>query len=173
MNKNTKKLNKFDNIFKFMEYVDERFLLDDDANITCVMTDDDNTQTVPQQKIYIMSDRAFSSLSQQMEIYKHHCKLADDIIADAISGNMAHGLRGLNPKRIVKSGNRTIVFWKDGTKTVVKRCEDEPDSEYSAFVAAFAKKYYGSNSRIRKVIKGITEYQKEKKGKEESDGSEG
>ena len=38
--------------------------------------------------------------------------------------------RFFTPSRILKSGNRTIVFWSDGTKTVVKRAEDEPDNDY-------------------------------------------
>ena len=56
------------------------------------------------------------------------------------------------PKRIIKSGPATIVFWKDGTKTVVKRAEDEPDNEYAAFTAALGIKVFGSNSALKNVV---------------------
>lgn len=62
--------------------------------------------------------------------------------------------------RILKSGNATIVFWADGTKTIVKRAEDEPDNPYNAFCAALAKKLYGSNSAVKKLVEQKTEYQK-------------
>ena len=78
-------------------------------------------------------------------------------------GNMLSANCKPIPDRILKSGNRTIVFWVDGTKTMVKRADDEPESEYAAFTAAYAKKVFGSNSKIRKVIKKLTEVQERKK----------
>ena len=68
----------------------------------------------------------------------------------------------VKPKRILKSGNRMIVFWDDGSKTIVKRAEDEPDNDYNAFTAALAIKTYGSNSQVKKILKCV-ETQKEKK----------
>ena len=67
----------------------------------------------------------------------------------------------LSVKRILKSGPATIVFWGDNTKTIVKRAEDEEESDYAAFTAALAKKVYGSNSAVIKMIKKKTEYQAE------------
>lgn len=69
------------------------------------------------------------------------------------------------PERIVKSGRATIVFWEDGTKTVVKRSPDEPDNDYNAFVAALGIKIFGSNSQLKKIIKEQTVVQKPKKWK--------
>ena len=60
------------------------------------------------------------------------------------------------PEKIICSGNRTIVFWADGTKTIVKCGEDERDSLYHAFTAAVCKKLYGSNSAIHKLLKDKT-----------------
>lgn len=73
----------------------------------------------------------------------------------------------LTPKRILKSGNRTIVFWGDGTKTIVKRAEDEEESDYAAFTAALGIKLFGSNSALKKLIESKTEVQKPKKQKED------
>ncbi len=66
------------------------------------------------------------------------------------------------PNRILKSGNRTIVFWSDGTKTIVKRAEDEPDNDYAAFTAALGIKIFGSNSALRRTIKRKTTVQAKK-----------
>ena len=66
------------------------------------------------------------------------------------------------PKRILKSGNATIVFWKDGTKTIVKRSPDEPESDYAAFTAALGIKLFGSNSALKRIVER-TETQKPKK----------
>lgn len=70
------------------------------------------------------------------------------------------------PDRILKSGDRTICFWSDGTKTVVKRAADEPDNDYIAFTAALAKRAFGSNSAVKKAIAEKIEYQAPKKKKE-------
>ena len=75
------------------------------------------------------------------------------------------------PRKIVKSYSKrtktdsTIVFWNDGTKTIVKRAKDEPDNTYSAFTAALAIKLFGSNSALKKFIEKHTEEQSVK-GKE-------
>lgn len=64
------------------------------------------------------------------------------------------------PNRILRSGPATIVFWADGTKTVVKRAPDEEDNAYAAFTAALAIKIFGSNSKLKKMVKTLTEEQK-------------
>lgn len=72
-------------------------------------------------------------------------------------------------KRILKSSNRMIVFWGDGTKTIVKRAEDEEDNDYAAFTAALGIKLYGSNSALKRIVRSA-EVQKPKKVKEEING---
>ena len=56
------------------------------------------------------------------------------------------------PERIIYSGNRTIVFWTDGDKTIVKCAEGQEFDEYSGFIAALAKKLYGSTSKVKRII---------------------
>lgn len=65
--------------------------------------------------------------------------------------------------RILKSGPVTIVFWSDGTKTMVRRAPDEEDNTYAAFTAALAIKLFGSNSALKRMLKDKTEVQKPKK----------
>ena len=56
------------------------------------------------------------------------------------------------PERIIYNDPATIIFWQDKTKTVVKRSPNEPFNKYSAFCAALAKKMYGCNSRVNKIV---------------------
>ncbi len=65
----------------------------------------------------------------------------------------------LIPDKIIKNGRATIVLWPDGTKTVVKLAEGDVPSDYSAFTAALAKKVYGSNSRIKAILRDKLEDQ--------------
>lgn len=69
----------------------------------------------------------------------------------------------LTPDRILKSGNVTIVFWNDGTKTIVKPESGATLDDYTAFTAALAKKIFGTNSKLKKVIKQNTTIQEVKK----------
>lgn len=78
-------------------------------------------------------------------------------------------VNGLTVNRILKSGRATVVFWNDGSKTVVKRGENEPDDAYAAFTAALAIRLYGSNSKLKRLIAAKTVYQKEKKGDVENE----
>lgn len=72
------------------------------------------------------------------------------------------------PEKIVYNDPATIVYWQDGFKTVVKRSENEPENKYAAFCAALAKKIYGNNSRINRIVKGIIVNEKKaKKAKKE------
>lgn len=64
--------------------------------------------------------------------------------------------------RIFYDDVATVVFWTDGTKTVVKCPEGTPYDEYSAFCAALAKKIYGNNSKLQREIKKKARYSKKR-----------
>lgn len=68
--------------------------------------------------------------------------------------------------KIIRNGPVTVVFWEDGTKTLVRRNENTPDDPYFAFCAALAKKVYGNNTRVKKIISENTVEPKERKDKE-------
>ena len=55
--------------------------------------------------------------------------------------------------RIIFNNPATIVFWKDGTKTVVKTSEDSEFSYYWGFCAALAEKVFGSNHAVKTMIR--------------------
>ena len=54
--------------------------------------------------------------------------------------------------RVVFSEPATIVFWTDGTKTVVKCMPGEKFEKYAGFMAACMKKMFGSTSRAKAIM---------------------
>lgn len=81
------------------------------------------------------------------------------------SDRITTALEHYTPKKIIRNGPATIVFWNNGKKTVVKRAEGEEDNTYSAFCAALAIKIFGSNSKLKKIVKTFTEERNERPGK--------
>lgn len=71
----------------------------------------------------------------------------------------------LVPNRILVSGNATIVFWADNTKTIVRCAEGTEPNTYNAYTAALAIRLYGSNSHLKKLIEKKVFFQKPKKKK--------
>ena len=55
-------------------------------------------------------------------------------------------------KNIIHNGPCTIVFWMDNTKTVVKLKPGDMYDPHAAFCIAVAKKLYGNNSKISKIV---------------------
>ena len=56
------------------------------------------------------------------------------------------------PKDIIRNGPATIVFWKDGTKTIVKLAEGGSDDPYAAFCMALAKKIFKTNGNVKRIV---------------------
>lgn len=69
----------------------------------------------------------------------------------------------LEVDRIIYSGNKTIVIWKDKTKTIVSCSEGETFDEFDGFTAALAKKIYGSTCAVKREIKKHKQVDKVKK----------
>ena len=69
----------------------------------------------------------------------------------------------LNVSKIIFNPPATIVFWEDGTKTVVKCSAEDEFSEYYGFLAALGKKVYENNSQIKKLIDKKAEWHENKK----------
>lgn len=60
------------------------------------------------------------------------------------------------PERVIYNGPATIVFWADGTKTVVKCQSDDVFDFEKGFLLCVAKKAFGNhgkfNDYIRKMV---------------------
>ena len=75
-------------------------------------------------------------------------------------------------KRILKNGDYMTVLWEDGTKTIVKRAEDEPASDYAAFTAALGIKVFGTNSELKRLVATAKEQGRKKNRAERSKDAE-
>ena len=71
-------------------------------------------------------------------------------------------------EKVIVNGPKTIVFWNDGTKTIVSCKKDEEFDIYTGFCAALAKKTFGSTSRVKAILEDKLIVQ-EKKDKKKSD----
>lgn len=70
------------------------------------------------------------------------------------------GLPSLNDstaiKEVIFHDPATIVYWEDGTKTVVK-CQGEEFDKEKGLLAAIAKKAYGNKGNFNNIIKKYCE----------------
>ena len=100
-------------------------------------------------------DNGFDSVIYQMKKERKFAEIGTD------------EMKNVDVKKIIFSGPKTIVLWSDGTKTIVSMRKDELrfDPE-AAFCAAYTKKMFGSNSKIKRIIKEKSNYEdwKEKDG---------
>lgn len=66
------------------------------------------------------------------------------------------------PRKIIFNDPVSVVFWNDGTKTIVRRTKGEKFNKYTAFTAALAKKIFGNNTRVNAIVKsGIDQKEKD------------
>lgn len=106
-------------------------------------------------------DNGFDSVIYQMEKKRKFAERGTD------------EMKNVDVKKIIFSGPKTIVLWTDGTKTIVSMSKDETNFDpEAAFCAAYTKKMFGTNSKIKRVIKeksNIEQHQRivEEKLKEE------
>lgn len=71
-----------------------------------------------------------------------------------VLGNMATAMAKMmfHPKKILKVGRVTVVFWEDGSSTAVKCGENEIPDDYVAFCAALGKKVFGTNTALKRAF---------------------
>ena len=93
-----------------------------------------------------------------------HC--VNDVLA-TIKFAETKNFYSLNVSKIIFNPPATIVFWEDGTKTVVKCSAEDEFSEYYGFLVALGKKVYESNSQIKKLIDKKAEWHENKKGEKD------
>lgn len=65
----------------------------------------------------------------------------------------------VKPTKIIYSGRKTIVFWNDGTKTMVTRNPEDRFDVYAAFCAALAKKMFNSTSSAKRMVDKLSVFQ--------------
>jgi hypothetical protein len=65
------------------------------------------------------------------------------------------------PTRVIFNDRTTIVFWEDGTKTVVRVSEDDTFCKETGVAMAYMKKIYGGGTTFKKAVKKL-EFKKSK-----------
>lgn len=73
-------------------------------------------------------------------------------------------------KRVIFNGDKTIVLWTDGTKTIATCGEGDLFDEYAGFCAAVTKKVFGSTSAAKRAMSMASENKRIEKSRE-TDGS--
>lgn len=76
------------------------------------------------------------------------------------------------PKKVIFHGPATIVMWQDGTKTVVKKTENDTDDREKAVMFAILKKVCGSRGNMNRYLKLFKEVESNEEKKEEAGSSE-
>ena len=89
------------------------------------------------------------------------------IKADSITiGNIYTSISNLPEKYIINKG-ATILFWNDGTKTIVKKAKHDKYNKRLGFLTAYFQKTSGlSKSKANKYLDSLVdedEYEREKK----------
>ena len=68
------------------------------------------------------------------------------------------------PERYIINENATILFWEDGTKTVVKKCEDDEFNPRLGYLTAFFQHYCGmSKNKANKYLANLNKETKKDK----------
>ena len=63
------------------------------------------------------------------------------------------------PINVIFNAPATVVFWCDGTKTVVKCHEDDVYDKEKGLAMAYMKKLYGNNGSFNEVLKRWCPYE--------------
>lgn len=115
------------------------------------------THRFPEKTEIVMGLRSCKTLYQGLK--KFQDKQAEDTVEytkelrNKLIGG-ANEMKNADVKKIIFSGPKTIVLWTDGTKTIVSMSKDETNFDpEAAFCAAYTKKMFGTNSKIKRVIK--------------------
>lgn len=86
--------------------------------------------------------------------------------------NSARGyIYSFKPKKVIFNGPATIVIWKDGTKTIVKRRECEEDDREKAIMYCILKKMCGNKAAMDKYLKLFLKEESNDEEKEETGSS--
>lgn len=131
-------------IYDYEWVIDEKNILYAEENFTFNAVGERPTYTYTFETLTPFEGRRSNDYAKAQEYLRKYCDF--DSKKDRSSPNIV-------PKRILHSGPCTIVFWEDGTKTIVRLSENDIYDEYQAFCAALAIKLYGSNSHLKKVIR--------------------
>ena len=125
--------------------LDGAWTLDDDSQCHVIEVNASALAKIPRKNIE--EETITMGLRSCKTLYRNLKEFHDKRIGSADE------MKNVDVKKIIFSGPKTIVLWTDGTKTIVSMSKDELrfDPE-AAFCAAYTKKMFGSNSKIKRII---------------------
>ena len=83
-----------------------------------------------------------------------------DYYASIVYNTCCNAREDIKLEKYIINENATILFWSDKTKTVSKRHKDDKfDKEMGFLLAYFYKKFNGSKSSMKRVLKCVEEKQ--------------
>ena len=101
------------------------------------------------EEIRKMADR---NLGFEFKSFLKKHPIIPDEIKTIKNGDTTMKTVDLRVTNIIHNGPCTIVFWMDNTKTIVKLKPGDTYDPHAAFCIAVAKKMYGNNSKISKIV---------------------
>ena len=105
---------------------------------------------------HITTNPYYTSIEDLGRVLKTQIEVTDDAIKVRINPDL------YTPRKIIINYPVSVVFWQDGTKTIVRRAKGEKFNKYTAFTAALAKKIFGNNTRVNAIVNsGIDQKEKD------------
>lgn len=87
---------------------------------------------------------------------KEFMVLSDQTLCDAfykVAKVAKASFENMQIERVIFNAPATVVYWKDGTKTVVKCQDGDKYSKETGLAMAIVKKVYGNNGTYNDIMK--------------------
>lgn len=100
-------------------------------------------------------DIGIKNLKEKLNEFSEYCD-TDTLITEAVFNNFnaCHGIPTIpGIKKVIFNDPATIVFWNDGTKTIVKCNENDSFDPEKGLAMAIAKYHFGNDNTFHKVMK--------------------
>lgn len=149
LDKTINMFDRFDVAFtNYREITIEGWLGYDRVRNRCNLTEITPNTTMPELKKYleIQAYTAYQELVRTGKycLYRFSPHVQNPLMAKSVKPTI---------ERVVFNDPATIVFWKDGTKTVVKCSKGDTFSEESGIAMCFMKKMHGNGNEYHKIFK--------------------
>lgn len=106
----------------------------------------------------MMMPRGFSIYYKDGELrfdddYAMLCREFEKVADIARASNKGVQRENMQIERVIFNAPATVVYWKDGTKTVVKCQDGDKYSKETGLAMAIVKKVYGNNGTYNDIMK--------------------
>lgn len=99
------------------------------------------------------------NIKENMKLIEENKKMAHEIsLLKKDNSVLKEMLEEKIPERYIVNKNASILFWKNGEKTIVKKCEDDDFNARLGFLTAFFQRHCGmSKNKANKYLANIEE----------------